>query len=214
MAKPATKEPGSTPSKRGRPRAGEQAERKAKVLEAAFEELFEHGYERVTMLGIAKRAGSSKETLYSWFGNKEGLFTAMITTNGDESAERVGGALAGDGEPRETLVGYAVGLLMLLTGERSVALNRAAMPSPDLAKILLASGRMRVGPIVETYLARLAELGVIEIESPSEAFTLLYGLTIQDTQIRVLLGDRAPSKAEVLTRANLAVDRFFELTGP
>lgn len=198
--------------RRGRPRAGERAERRRAVLEAAFAELAEHGYEKVTMLGVAKRAGASKETLYSWFGNREGLFAALITENADASAERVRAALAGDGEPRQTLTGYAIGLLTLLTDDRSIALNRGAMTSPELAEILLAQGRHRVGPVVEAYLARLAADGFLAIDDPADAFTLLYGLVVRDTQIRVLLGERPPSKRQIAARAELAVDRFLLLT--
>lgn len=203
--------PAKKTSRRGRPKAGEREERQRRVLDAALEELTEHGYDKSTMLGVASRAGASKETLYSWFGNKQGLFSALITQNADASAERVEAALAGDGDPRETLVGYSIGLLSLLTGEGSVAINRAAMSSPELSEMLLESGRFRVGPIVESYLERLANQGVIKISSPADAFVLLYGLVIQDTQIVVLLGHDAPSKAAIKKRAVAAVDRFLQL---
>ncbi|MDJ0767860.1 MAG: TetR/AcrR family transcriptional regulator [Ilumatobacter sp.] len=200
-------------SRRGRPRAGEREERRHRVIEAAFDELLEHGYDGVTMLGIARRAGASKETLYSWFGSKPGLFEAVIRDNADASAQQVHAALAGDGDPQATLTGYAIGLLSLLTSERSVALNRASMTSPDLAAILLESGRHRVGPIVEEYLARLADEGHLATDDPAAAFSLLYGLVVQDTQIRVLLGERPPSKAAIARRADEAVMRFLDLVG-
>ncbi|MDH3680935.1 MAG: TetR/AcrR family transcriptional regulator [Acidimicrobiia bacterium] len=203
-----------TTSRRGRPRSGEREERRQRVIDAAFDELLEHGFEHVTMLGIASRAGASKETLYSWFGSRDGLFTAMIEQNADSSAERVAAALAGDADPEVTLIGYATGLLTLLTDRRSVALNRAAMTSPDLAKILLASGRHRVGPIVEQYLARLGAAGWLRIDDPSEAFTLLYGLVVRDTQIRVLLGEPPPSRSAVAARAETGVRNFMALTKP
>lgn len=197
--------------RRGRPRAGERAERRERVIEAAFDELIEHGAEHVTMLGIARRAGASKETLYNWFGSREGLFEEMIISNADRSADRVREALDRGGDPIITLRGYAAGLLRLLTHERSVALNRAAMASPDLAAVLLANGRHRVGPIVEEYLARLADDGVLDLDDPAAGFSLLYGLVVQDTQIRVLLGEAAPPGTEIEQRAIDAVDRFFEL---
>ena len=45
------------------------------------------------MLSVARRAGASKETLYSWFGNRDGLLRALIERNADTSAERVAAAL-------------------------------------------------------------------------------------------------------------------------
>ncbi len=198
--------------RRGRPRAGERAEREARVLDAATEELLASGYEGLTMLAIAKRAGASKETLYSWFGSKEGVVERLIQRNADASAARIQAAFETDEDPRQTLTGYATGLLALLGSPESVALNRAAMTTPALAEILLTSGRHRVGPIVEAYLERLHQQGVIQIDSSGEAFELLYGLVMQDTQIRVLLGERPPSKTTIAKRAATAVDRFLQLT--
>lgn len=200
--------------RRGRPRSGERQQRRERVLEAAFEELIESGYDGVTMLKIAKRAGASKETLYSWFGNRIGLFTAMIEDNGENAAARVRAALAGDADPTETLTGFCMGLLRLLTADRGVALNRAAMNSPELAEILLASGRHRVGPIVEEYLQRLDQRGVIAVDDPADAFTLLYGLAIRDLQIRVLLGENPPDDEVVRRQATGAVTTFLTLMAP
>jgi AcrR family transcriptional regulator len=78
----------SKSSRRGRPRTGERAQRQQRVVTAALNELIERGYERVTMLAIASRAGASKETLYNWFGSKESLFAALIKANADQSAFR------------------------------------------------------------------------------------------------------------------------------
>ena len=202
-----------TTSRRGRPRAGERAEREQKIVAAALGELIEHGYERVTMLGIASRAGASKETLYNWFGSKEGLFAALIKANADQSAQRIERALDDGADPVDTLVGYATGLLTLLTSPGSVALNRAAMSSPELAEVLLAHGRHRVGPLVEEYLARLSDGGDISIDDPAQAFELLYGLVVRDTQIRVLLGEPAPGPDVISRRATRAVSQFLRLTG-
>ncbi|MDY7101466.1 MAG: TetR/AcrR family transcriptional regulator [Actinomycetota bacterium] len=183
------------------------------MIDAAFDELTERGYERVTMQGIARRAGASKETLYSWFGNREGLFAALIEENAAASAERVEAALTTERDPRDTLVGFATGLLRLLTSERSVVLNRAAMGSPELARVLLASGRHRLGPLVERYLERLAARSLLRIDDADDAFRLLYGLVVQDAQIRTLLGEDPPSPAEIDERAARAVDRFLTLVG-
>lgn len=193
-------------SRRGRPRADDEADRRRAVLDAAFAELVAAGYEGVTMLGIARRAGASKETLYAWFGNRQGLFAALIRDQAEQANERVTAALAAGGDAPSTLRGFAEGLLALLTGERSLALNRAAMTSPELARTLLEQGRHRTGPLVERYLAQLG------IADPPDAFQLLYGLVMRDTQIRCLLGEPAPSPADLRAQAASAVDRFLTLT--
>lgn len=201
-------------SRPGRPRAGEEEARKQALLDAALELLVERGYEKTTTLAVAQRAGSSKETIYAWFGSKEGLFAAMIEANAAEANARVEAALAGEGEPRETLVAFSVGLLTLLLGERALALNRAAMSSAELAHVLLRHGRHTTGPLVERYLARLAAAGELAIDDPDDAFRLLYGLVVQDSQIRELLGERTLTRPAIRKRADQAVDRFLALTAP
>ncbi len=69
-----------------------------------------------------------------------------------------------------------------------------------------------MGPIVERFLADAAEAGRIDLAlPPDEAFELLYGLVVQDTQIRVLLGEEPPSGDEIADRARRAVARFVRL---
>lgn len=109
-------------------------------------------------------------------------------------------------------MGYATGLLALLTSEGSIALNRASMSSPAIATVLLAHGRHRVGPLVETYLARLADDGHLDISDPRDAFELLFGLVVRDTQIRVLLGESVPTASQITARAERAVAQFLVLT--
>ncbi len=203
-----------TGSRRGRPRAGEREQRVDAVLDAALAELVAQGVDGITMTGIARRARASKETLYAWFGGREGLIGAVIERNADRSATAVADALEGGGDHRATLVGYGTGLLTLLTSDESVALNRAAMTDPSLAERLLASGRHRIGPLVERYLSSLHDAGTINAPRPDESFALLYGLVVQDVQIRVLLGERPPSAVAIRSRAGDAVDRFLDLTVP
>ncbi len=174
-------------------------------------ELLEQGAEGVTMLSIARRAGASKETLYSWFGSRDGLFSAMIVSNADATASRIATALDGGAAPCDTLAAFGAGLLRLLTDQRSLALNRAAMTNPVLASELLASGRHRVGPIVEAYLAAVSASGALSVLDPPTAFETFYGLVVRDTQIRVLLGEPGPSAAAIHRRAAAGTDQFIAL---
>ena len=85
------------------------------------------------------------------------------------------------------------------------------MASPTLAEVLLRSGRHRIGPLVERYLAGLDATGRLRVPDPPAAFGVLYGLVVEDTQIRVLLGEPPPGTAAIAARAKAAVDRFVRL---
>ena len=48
------------------------------ILKGAMQEFLAHGYAATSMDRVAKTAGVSKATVYSYFGDKEGLFNALI----------------------------------------------------------------------------------------------------------------------------------------
>src|SRR5688500_4617957 len=147
------------------------------------------------MSAVAARAGSSKESLYTWFGSKEGMVGALIRRQAAKTNAAMEAALGTDRAPRDVLIGIAVNLLDVLLSDVSLALNRAAVSSPPLAAILLRHGRHTTGPLVERYLARLYRDGVLALDDAAEAFSMFYGLAIRDLQIRALLGEPVPNAA-------------------
>ncbi|MEG4577997.1 TetR/AcrR family transcriptional regulator [Microcoleus sp. N3A4] len=48
------------------------------ILQGAMQEFLTHGYAGTSMDKLAKTAGVSKATVYSYFADKEGLFAALI----------------------------------------------------------------------------------------------------------------------------------------
>ena len=50
------------------------------ITKAAYAQLAKNGYDGTSMLSIAKAAKASNETLYRWYGDKQGLFAAMVRT--------------------------------------------------------------------------------------------------------------------------------------
>ena len=205
-------------STRGRLPASKRAPRRAALLDAAQAAFVDLGYHQATMGEIARRGQASKETLYAWFGSKQALAVAVIERDADRSARRLAAALE-SADPdaqaaRAALTSYAAALLGLLTSPSSVALNRAAMTSPELAEVLLRAGRHRIGPVVRAYLALLHDAGAINAPDGEAAFTTLYGLVVRDTQIRVLLGEPPPTKRALAARADKAVTQFLRLVRP
>lgn len=203
-------------ARRGRLPAADREARQSEILDAAQACILEVGVQGTTMAAVATRANASKETLYAWFGGRPGLLQAVIERAADASATRIAAALpsaatTSTAQARTALTGYGEGLLRLLTSPNSAALNRAAMQQPDLARVLLASGRHRIGELVETYLAALDDSGILPVPDPPAAFEVLYGLVVRDTQIRVLLGEAPPTARQIKTRAAQAIDHFWTL---
>lgn len=195
------------------PRRGETPERRREILDAALAVLAEHGWQGATMLRIAQRARASKETLYAWFGDRAGLFAALIAAN----AEAVGAELARaapGGAPERRLARLAEALLRLLLGDAAVELNRAAIAEaprdPALADLLSRHGRDTFAPRIAALLGALRQEGVIAFAEEEDAVGGFLGLVLGDLQVGRLLGRLpAPAEAEITARARGAARRFL-----
>ncbi|WP_147199594.1 TetR/AcrR family transcriptional regulator [Pantoea sp. MBD-2R] len=65
-------------TRRGRPKASNETERRQRILAAAMQIFIETGFKAATTAGIAARAKVSKRTLYEAFTDKKALFAAVV----------------------------------------------------------------------------------------------------------------------------------------
>ena len=188
------------------------------VLETALQLLVSRGESGLTTSGIARAARCSKESLYKWFGDREGLLAALVAYQAgkvriiDETA-----APKTRAEFRRALVMFAEDLAGVLLGDVSLALNRlaiagAAREGSSLGRALNEHGKKRIENRAKALLMAGRRLGHIRFDDPEEAYQTLYGLIIGDTHIRRLLGDgEAPDAAALAARAETAVLTFERL---
>lgn len=66
------------------PRSAETT--RARILQAAHQQFFRHGFARVKMSDIAKAAGLTKRTLYHHYDSKDSLLEAMLEAQHDLSS--------------------------------------------------------------------------------------------------------------------------------
>ncbi len=114
----------------GKPR-GERADavrNRERLLQTAREMIAEHGVEKVTMDGLAERAGLGKGTVFRRFGTRAGIFRALLDADERRFQERVlsGPPPLGPGaEPVARLVAYGRARIAFLLDHHAVA--RAAL---------------------------------------------------------------------------------------
>lgn len=189
--------------------------RQAQIEQAAYAVLAEHGYAGTSMLKIARKARASNETLYSWYGDKQGLFRALVERNAAEIKSMLEAGIADDTPAIDTLKAIGPKLLAMLVSERAVALNRAAAadPSGELGRAIARFGRGTIAPLIAEVLEKAGREGALQIGHGGEAASLYVDLLIGDLQIRrVVGGEPAPGKAAIGRRAELALERFRRLT--
>ena len=101
--------------------------RQQEVLDAALALLVEQG-DRLTMTAVARRASCSKETLYKWFGDRDGLLTATVQWQAAKvrvaAVDRQRLDLA---SLTARLEEFAANWLSVISTETSIALNRLAV---------------------------------------------------------------------------------------
>lgn len=188
--------------------------RQQQIEDAAYEVLESKGYGGTSMLGIARKARASNETLYNWYGDKQGLFQALVTRNAAEVKDHLEEALQTDRDALAILRTLGPKLLALLTGDRAVALNRAAAAdtSGELGATISKSGRESVFPLLEKVVLRARDEGGLNFENSAEAVGLYLDLLIGDLQIRRVIGRQPqPSEDVRLARAERAVRHLAHL---
>ena len=193
-----------------------RAKRQQQIEAAAYEVLEAKGYGGTSMLAIAKQARASNETLYSWYGDKQGLFLALVTRNAAEVKDHLEAELKSEHDALSILGTLGPKLLDLLTGDRAVALNRAAAAdrSGELGATLSKAGRDAVFPLLEQVLLRARTEGQLSFEETGAAVGLYLDLLIGDLQIRRVIGRQPrPSQAARTARADRAVRHLRVLLG-
>ncbi|RWC55715.1 MAG: TetR/AcrR family transcriptional regulator [Mesorhizobium sp.] len=195
-------------------REDSKAERHAEIEKAAYELLRTKGYGGTSMLSIAKLAKASNETLYRWYGDKNGLFKTMVDSNARTTKEALQAAIRDGTDPVAALRHVAPILLSMLLGQQAISLNRAAAAdeSGELGRAIAAGGRDSVFPLIETLMRRGLESGALATPSASTATEWFLSLLIGDLQIR-RINRTLPllSDADVRARASAAIDAFRKL---
>ena len=199
-----------------RPRTKRQsrAPRRAHILDIAAKVLAERGYRDTTMLEVARRSSASKETLYAWFGDKLGLFEAVMRRNAGRVRLALNGHLDGDTPVESALTDFGRALAAHLLCDNAVSINRAAI-SEARSGPSLADNLSRLGhePIRRTFIRYLDESharGHLKIEDADEAVETFVGLLLGDAQTRRLLGVmEAPCEADIEGRAKRAAENFL-----
>ena len=193
--------------------------RQQQVLTAALDLLVEQG-DRLTMTSVARRASCSKETLYKWFGDRDGLLTATVQFQAAKVRMPLVDRNRLDANSlRAGLELFARDLLATIVGEVSVTLNRLAIghagaEKHGLGSIVLENGPLAIRQRLKPVLKAGREARLLRFESSEEAYRSFFGLVVRDVQIRLLLGESIGfGEAEIARDAGRATEQFFAVYG-
>ena len=191
-----------------------RSRREEEIAEAAYRLLDEVGLAGTTVTAVARAARASNETLYRWYGDRTGLFAALVRRNAslirDALEESTGTGLAG-------LDRIGPKLLTMVSGRRAVALNRAAAadPSGTLGAELARGGRENIAPLIAARIDEAQAQGTLGSAPPGEIAETYLALLIGDLQIRRATGaiDQPPA-SQIAARAARALAQLKCLYPP
>jgi AcrR family transcriptional regulator len=198
------------------PPAGRGTKRDS-VVSAASKLFLGEGYATTLMDDIAKEAGVSKATVYSYYPDKASLFAEVI--------HRVCDGLAGDVEelardsPEATLKAAALyGAERLLEALDRSLLQRVVSETdefPELGKKLWTSGPEKIEGFVARYLADAHRRGVLEVKDPAQSAALFVGLVLGVYLLPILLTVRQrPPRAEMSRDLDTVIAGFLSTLRP
>lgn len=147
--------------------------RRRAMLEAAAELFVEKGYGATGLTDVVKRSGGSLATLYGMFGNKAGLFKAIVEDRCLQITAVFEDAEFERRPPREALMAYARRFFTLLMGRDAVMVIRLIIAEggqfPELAPLFVASGPEPAMARVADFLRRQTGRGALRVENPAQA---------------------------------------------
>jgi AcrR family transcriptional regulator len=196
--------------------------RQQAVLTAALDLLVENG-DGLTMTAVARRASCSKETLYKWFGDRDGLLTATVQWQAAKvRMPQVDRSHLSAKALRLSMEQFARDLLTVIIGDVSVTLNRtaithAAQEKDRLGLIVLENGPMGIRRRLKPILEAGKDARLLRFANSEDAYRTFFGLVVRDVQIRLLLGDstltQSNIEANIEADVKAATDQFFTLYG-
>jgi AcrR family transcriptional regulator len=201
-------------AKKGRPNGRREA-----LLRAAAEVFFEQGYAATSIDAIIERAGGSKRNIYNEFGNKQGLFSAIVKQNADRALSTLVIEQMEDRDLQATLTAFGRHLMDVYMSPTLIGIYRIAVTEanrfPDLVKSFYEQGPGRATSRLAEVLEAANKRGEIRTDDCLRAAGHFVGMIRDNLHLQVVLGLRtAPSDEEAQAAVSSAVAVFLNGVRP
>ena len=167
--------------------------RRDRILDAATEVFLQSGYEAASLQEIVSRAGGSLATLYRLFGNKEGLFQAMVERKSAHLLQQLEQPRITGKDAADVLNGVGVSFLELALSADALALQRLLIAeagrNPRLREIYMAIAPERNLRAIADYLEGEVSAGKLQLDDCYLAATQFIGMIKGNYHMRRLMAE-------------------------
>ncbi len=191
----------------------EELDRRAQILDAAFEEFAAKGFKGATIKSIAQAAGLQSPALIYWyFPDKEALFREVLGSRIPVVRAVADPTDLMDLPPEELLprIGHAYFAFEQLDAQTLRLVVAEALRRPEVAEMFVRSGPGKVLDFLKTYLEHQIELGRLrphDVRSSARAFIgMLMPQVAGKLLFPVLLEDGLTDEDHLKTSVNIFLE--------
>jgi AcrR family transcriptional regulator len=194
----------------------DEAEVRARILDAAFVAFTKNGYSATSTLEIATRARVSKRELYALVGNKQEMLIACISERAKRLQVPADLPVPHDRETlAQILASFGTQLVREITDPTVIAVFRLAIAeavhAPEVAQTLDSIGREASRAALRQVMGRAQASGLLD-GRPVELAEQFGGLLWGTLMVSLLLGViERPNSRELAARARAATAAFLQL---
>ncbi|MFT5162774.1 MAG: TetR/AcrR family transcriptional repressor of mexJK operon [Alteromonadaceae bacterium] len=195
-----------------KPRSKSEEKRKL-IIEAATELFTELGFNQTSMDKIAKKAGVSKQTVYSHFGNKDELFVDSISRK-CISYNLFG--LVNDklDDPLQALTALGLSFIDMLLSDDVAATHRTCIAEsetyPNISQLFYSAGPERTITEIATCMAEFNKRGLLKIADSRFATVQFLCMVKGEASIQSDLNvEKRLSRTEVTAYVHSCVTMFL-----
>lgn len=191
------------------PKQARSRERYDRLIEVAANRFLAGGFDATSLDDVINETGGSRSAVYKWFGDKEGLLTAVVETECGRVLDTLY-KLDTTGEPHDWLSDIGSLLAHLLLSDRVVSLYRLIISEsairPGVATAFYQAGPKTAHEIIATRLeAWMAEGAIRRVDALSVARAFVE-MAVGDLRLRALVTGVPPSKSQIRTAVSASVD--------
>jgi TetR/AcrR family transcriptional regulator, mexJK operon transcriptional repressor len=156
--------------------------RKEQILRMASQKFLEHGYEGASVDGIIQEVGGSKTNVYSQFGNKEGLFRAVIESLCQEFLRNFKRLDLTGKDATTGLTALGTTLLKSLLQDKHIAFQRLVLAEsgrfPGLGQTWFDDGPRQSRQRIAQFIEQCQHIGELRENDAQVAATLFHDMLV------------------------------------
>ncbi|SIQ66460.1 TetR/AcrR family transcriptional regulator [Solilutibacter tolerans] len=166
--------------------------KRAAVLEAAQQLFSEQGFDGVSMDQIAQTAGVSKLTVYSHFGDKDGLLSAVVRSHCEREMPLELFEPSPEVALRPRLLDIAHAFYAMVSCPQAIAGHRMLCAphamTPNMARLFWEAGPERIQNGLSEMLKRRVDAGELDIDDTDMAASHFFALLKGEPHARLMIG--------------------------